>query len=120
MKYVWSFDEDNWQDCNDPAKTIGECIEQATKAANKQGHIFIGEATRIIPKLDMVKALETEEQDILAYTGLDPCGWELYNGETKEVEELEKEVNKVFEKWLTKYDHMPNFLYIINVKEYYI
>jgi len=36
------------------------------------------------------------------------------------VEELEKEVNKVFKKWLIKYDHMPNFLYIINVKEYHI
>ena len=120
MKYVWSFNEDDWKDCNDPVETIEECIRQATKVAGKEDTVFVGESTQIIPEIDMVKALETEEQGILAYTGLDTCGWELYNGETEEVEELEKEVNKVFKKWLIKYDHMPNFLYIINVKEYHI
>ena len=118
MKYVWTFNEDDWEDCNEPVETVEECIKQA-KETNKKGTVvFVGEATKIIPKLDVEKALEVEEQDILAYVGLDIYDWELYSGKEEETEELEAEVNEVFKKWLIKYNHMPDFIHIINIKEF--
>ena len=130
-KYSWDFDRDAEFWNNDSHDTVEGCIEDAICAITEGEHkyaenptvIYIGENREFVPEVDGLQVLEALEEQASEQCGEIGSDWETYDWKDKakrdkEVSELEDELNKVLIAWLTKYNRMPNFYAVENIKEY--
>ena len=126
-KYSWDFDNDAEFWNNDPHDTVEECVEAAIVAISAGEHgceemptaIYIGENKEFIPDVDGFQVLEALVEQASEQCGELGGDWDAYDWHKREeVYELEEELNKVVIAWLTKYNRMPNFYSVENIKEY--
>lgn len=117
--YAFSFDKN--EGFADKYDSIDKCIEEAKQTYGYQHfgeeYVYIGEYVQFNAKIDVQGALGEISQ--CAY---DDCGEiaeeYLYDVEEEQLKELDIEINKIFKRWLEKYNYNPNFGNVINVKRY--
>ena len=86
------------------------------KAKDGIPHTFEVQKKEITPYIDIYGIVEIAESNLKEdYKDELPDDWEICNfKETEMLKELDVEVNKVFKKWLKKYDRLPS---VYKVKE---
>ena len=126
-KYCWDFDEDAEFWNNGTFDTVEECIEDAiqyiTKAMDDSDDypkaVYIGNVKEFAPNVCAFHVLERIEEQAQVECGEIAGGWDAYHYDEKDkISELENELNKVLIDWLAKYNRMPNFYTVENIKEY--
>lgn len=114
-KYYWSYSEEsnNYQGGYD---TIEECLEEA-KEDDDEEVVYIGEECIYEPKVDMDHFIEHQEF-LVEDLHLDEPSYPLFfdKATEKQIEKLENKFNKIYSKWLKKYN--LNIRYITNIKKY--
>ena len=119
-KWICGWREDNWDGC-DEFDTKEEAIEWGRseyESYNVDG-FFIGVKKPYIISSDIIDAytvLERVSDSICDHMG--ECA-EDYLGDIEgtQIEELEKELNAVFHKWVKKHKLAPTFYEVIKVEE---
>ena len=128
-KFAWNFDRDAERWNNGGCDTIEERIEEAiheisdgmANYADDPTVVYIGEIKKFVPKVDVPRILDALEEQAFEECGEIGGDWQTYDWKKKEssdIEELANDLNKVIIDWLTKYNKMPNFYAVENIKEY--
>jgi len=129
-KYYWSFNEDiknggTPENENEPCESVQACIDWAKECDTNHSDctsVYIYRAKQIIPHVNVREIIEEAEEYVKMYDQSEYLeDWEICNfKETEMLKELDEKVNKVFKKWLKKYDRLPNLYKMVKIKEYLI
>jgi len=128
-KYTWEFDKDEefWR--NATFDTIEECIQEAKKVMQAYGEehsvIYIGETEVFEPYVFGTDVMERIEEQAFEECGEAAEGWGIWNeirskgeAESKAAwEELSDKLTEAVNHWLKKYNLVPNFYKIVNIRE---
>jgi hypothetical protein len=114
--WIHSTDEENWG-CCDEFNTKEEAIKAGKEDYNCG--FFVGtkhEYTLDKNIIDVEKILEQVSNDVYNDNGEYAEGY-LHDTEKEHEEELQKELNEVFHRWIGKYNYKPNFYLVKNIEE---
>lgn len=125
MKFSYSFDEERYGFLYDSIEeTLKDAIEEIEalrkcNASDIPEKIFVGECRIYEPTLlnsgdDVIEAIKLQASD----AGGEWADDYLDDVTKEQVEELEKNLDDVFQKWIDKYKFQPNFYTVSTYKAY--
>ena len=115
--YAWAFEADSMHFSGEH-ETIEECLKEARGSNyNNRKIVYIGIVVNWDSSIDTDQVIESIQCSAADYAG-ELAEDYLMHVPKERIEELDKELNKVFQKWKDKYSLNPTFFLVEEVKEY--